>query len=126
MAGTTQRGPGTILLAEDEVLLRELGETILRQAGYNVVSVAGPEDLNSLLSSPSHEFDLLLTDVLMPNMSGQQVAALVRQRWPHIRVIYMSGYSNEELTGLEANAGFLQKPFTPSELMRMVQEKLQP
>ena len=124
MTGTSQRYPGAILLAEDEPLLRELGETILRQAGYRVASVSNPDDLSSLLASPPDEFDLLLTDVVMPHMSGQQVANRVKNRWPGIRVIYMSGYSNDDLAGLEQDAGFLQKPFTPAELMQAVQEMI--
>jgi two-component system, cell cycle sensor histidine kinase and response regulator CckA len=121
MARMQQRGAGTILLAEDEAPLRELGETILRQAGYTVLSVPGPDELNKLIASYCNEVDLVLTDVAMPRISGQQVATLARRRWPQARIIYMSGYSNEELPGLDADGVFLQKPFTPAELTRMVQ-----
>jgi CheY-like chemotaxis protein len=124
MPATQQRNSACVLLAEDELLLRELGETILRQAGYTVQSVSTPEELHTLLDSSRDSFDIVLTDVVMPRMSGQQVVDLVRARWPQIRVIYMSGYSNEELPGLDHDAGFLQKPFTPAELMRLVQEMI--
>jgi two-component system, cell cycle sensor histidine kinase and response regulator CckA len=121
MSGTPQRG--TILLAEDEALLRELQETILRQAGYTVVSAPTPEELRALITNQNnHGFDLLLTDVVMPGISGQEVAALAKSRWPHIRVIFMSGYSDQDLEDLDRDAAFLQKPFTPAELMAKVRE----
>jgi DNA-binding response OmpR family regulator len=120
MSGTPQRG--TILLAEDEALLRELGETILRQAGYNVLTAPDAKELVSLLNGYSENIDLLLTDIVMPGLSGQELAHLARERWPRIRVLYMSGYSDEELESLLRDSAFLQKPFTPSELMAKVKE----
>jgi two-component system, cell cycle sensor histidine kinase and response regulator CckA len=124
MTGVRQRGPTTILLAEDEVLLRELGETILRQAGYTVVTVGRRKELDSLLKSYAEPIDVLLTDVVMPEISGQQLASLVRARWPHVRVIYMSGYSSDDLRGIDPHAAFLQKPFTPTELMEKIRRVL--
>jgi two-component system cell cycle sensor histidine kinase/response regulator CckA len=120
MPETAQRG--TILLAEDEALLRELGETILRQAGYNVVTAPDPQELLSLVKNYAEQIDLLLTDVVMPGLSGEELAHRARARWPRIRVLYMSGYSNEELESLLRDASFLQKPFTPAELMAKVKE----
>lgn len=120
MSGTAQRG--TILLAEDEALLRELGETILRQAGYNVLTAPDAKELVSLLNGYAENIDLLLTDVVMPGLSGQELAHLARARWPQIRVLYMSGYSDDELESLLRDSAFLQKPFTPSELMAKVKE----
>jgi len=110
----------TILLAEDESLLRELGETILRQAGYKVVTAPGAEELRALVSEYSDRVDLLLTDVIMPGLGGQELVALVKRRWPDIRILYMSGYSSEEIDDLDRDAGFLQKPFTPGELMKKI------
>lgn len=120
MPVTAQRG--TILLAEDEALLRELGETILSQAGYNVLTAPDPQELLSLLNDYSQPIHLLLTDVVMPGMSGQELAKRARARHPEIRVLYMSGYSDEELEDLLLGAEFLQKPFTPGELMAKVKE----
>jgi DNA-binding NtrC family response regulator len=117
-------GGETILLAEDEALLRELGETILRQGGYNVVSAPNADELRSLVAQYPQRIDLLLTDVVMPGLAGQELVTLVKQRWPEIRVLYMSGYSNEELEDLDRDAGFLQKPFTPGELMKKIAEVL--
>ena len=125
MSGTSQSTAGTILLAEDETLLRELGQTILSQAGYKVVTAAGADELRKLVAESPAQVDLLLTDVLMPGLGGQELVALAKRRWPRIRVLYMSGYSTEDLTDLERDAAFLQKPFTPSELMAKVKELIE-
>ncbi len=77
-----------------------------------------------MLAPESTPIDLVVTDVAMPEFSGQEVAALVRARWPKVRVIYASGYPIDEITGIEGDAAFLQKPFTPSELMAIVREML--
>ncbi|HZP18140.1 MAG TPA: response regulator [Terriglobales bacterium] len=114
----------TILLAEDETLLRELGQTILTQAGYKVVTAPGAEELRSLIAQYPEDVDLLLTDILMPGISGQQLVELVKARWPRVQVLYMSGYSNDDLQNLDQNAAFLQKPFTPAELMAKIKELL--
>jgi two-component system, cell cycle sensor histidine kinase and response regulator CckA len=125
MAGSPQSTAATILLAEDESLLRELGETILTQAGYKVVTAAGADELRKLVAESPAQVDLLLTDVLMPDLGGQELVALAKRRWPGIRVLYMSGYSTEDLNDLERDAAFLQKPFTPSELMAKVKELIE-
>ena len=126
MTGTSQRGYATILLAEDEALLRELGETILRHAGYSVISIYRRDDLESLLKSHTKDIDVLLTDIVMPEISGQELAAKVRLRWPGVRVIYTSGYPSDELKDMHRDAAFLQKPFTPAELMAKIREVLSP
>jgi two-component system, cell cycle sensor histidine kinase and response regulator CckA len=125
MSGTPQSTVRTILLAEDEALLRELGETILSQAGYKVVTAAGADALRKLVAESSAQVDLLLTDVLMPGLGGQELVVLAKQRWPRVRVLYMSGYSTEDLNDLGQDAAFLQKPFTPSELMAKVKELIE-
>jgi PAS domain S-box-containing protein len=124
MAQTHKRGTGTILLAEDEPLLRELGQAILAQAGYEVLTAPNSDALKSLLTEHSGTIDLLLTDVIMPGISGPELVRLVRESRPNIRVLYMSGYSADEIEDLDRDAGFLQKPFTPSELTAKVAEVL--
>src|SRR5438270_6607560 len=124
MTGPRHSGPATILLAEDEPLLRELGETILRQAGYAVISVHRRLELEALLKSDTTDIDVLLTDIVMPEISGQELASQVRSRWPHARVIYTSGYPSDELKGMQGDSAFLQKPFTPHELMAKIREVL--
>lgn len=122
MTELRKHGTGTILLAEDEPLLRELGETILKQAGYSVLSAPNAGALKELIATHSGEVDLLLTDVVMPALSGPELVHLVKQRWRGIRVLYMSGYADDEIQDLDRDAGFLQKPFTPSELTAKIAE----
>ncbi len=120
MAGNHQRG--TVLFADDEPLLRELGETILTQAGYKVISAPDSDALKSLLTEYSGAIDLLLTDVNMPGITGPELARLVRELRPNIRVLYMSGWAADEIKNLDRDAVFLQKPFSPSELTAKVAE----
>jgi two-component system, cell cycle sensor histidine kinase and response regulator CckA len=119
-----KRGSGTILLAEDEPLLRELGQTILTQAGYTVLTAPDTNALCTLITEHPGKVDLLLTDVVMPDISGPELVRLGKQRWPAVRVLYMSGYTDDELQDLDRDAGFIQKPFTPAELTAKIAEVL--
>jgi CheY-like chemotaxis protein len=121
---TPMRGTGTILLAEDEPLLRELGQTILTQAGYTVLTANDTDALRALIAEHPGKVDLLLTDVVMPDISGPELVRMGKQRWPSVRVLYMSGYTDDELQDLDRDAGFIQKPFTPAELMAKIAEVL--
>jgi len=111
-------------LAEDEPLLRELGQTILTQAGYNVLTAPDMEALRALIAEHPGKVDLLLTDVVMPDISGPELVRIGKKRWPAIRVLYMSGYTDDELQDLDRDAGFIQKPFTPAELTAKIEEVL--
>jgi two-component system, cell cycle sensor histidine kinase and response regulator CckA len=124
MTESHKRGTGTILLAEDEPLLRELGQTILTQAGYEILTAPNAEALKSFVAEHDGKIDLLLTDVVMPGMSGPELVRLVRARWPEVRVLYMSGYADDEIEDLDRDAGFLQKPFTPAELTAKIAEMI--
>jgi two-component system, cell cycle sensor histidine kinase and response regulator CckA len=124
MTESQKRGTGTILLAEDEPLLRELGETILKQAGYQVLTAPDSTALQHLIATYSGNVDLLLTDVVMPGMSGPELVRIVKNRWQTIRVLYMSGYADDDIEDLDRDAGFLQKPFTPAELTAKIAEVL--
>lgn len=124
VAESKHRASGTILLAEDEPLLRELGETVLQQAGYSVLSAENATGLKQLIATHPGKIDLLLTDVIMPGMSGPQLARLAKKRWPEIRVLYMSGYADDDIQELDGDFAFLQKPFTPSELTAKIAEVL--
>jgi PAS domain S-box-containing protein len=120
-------GPETVLLVEDEEALRALVRTVLRRAGYHVL--AAPSGGDALLLSEQHagRIDLLLTDVVMPRMSGRQVAECLRAARPELRVLYMSGHTDDAvvLRGLrETGVALLQKPVTPAALLRKVREVL--
>ena len=114
----------TILLAEDEPQLRELGETILTRAGYKVITGSTSEALKALVHEYREGVDLLLTDIFMPGVGGIELVRMAKARWPAICVLYVSGYSGDQIKGLEPDAAFLQKPFTPVELLSKIAELL--
>jgi len=121
-----QRGSEKILLVEDDALLRNLAVDVLSARGYTVSTVEKPEDLESVLERTA-ECDLLLTDVIMPRMNGPELAKRVAQRWPRIKVLYMSGYTSDAIVHhgvLNEGLYFLQKPFLPRALAAKVREVL--
>jgi PAS domain S-box-containing protein len=125
-AGAQAPGAETILVVEDEEQVRSLLETILRRASYSVLSApGGPEALALLPGAP--RIDLLLTDVIMPGMSGPALAERMQALRPSLKVLYVSGYTNQEIDDrgvLQAGTQFLAKPITPDELTRKVREVL--
>jgi CheY-like chemotaxis protein len=120
-------GNETILLVEDEYQVRRLIERALRQQGYNLITATNGAEAIETSKQYSSEIHLLLTDVVMPEVGGREAAAQIRTQRPDIRVIYMSGYS-EELVRLQGelteSAAFIAKPFAPDELRRVVREVL--
>jgi len=118
----------TIYLVEDEPMVRALGMRILEPLGYNVLAFSnGAEALRYYDSNPAG-VDLLVTDVVMPGMSGPQLAAALRERAANLRVIFVSGYANEVVAkeGVQGNDGtFVEKPFTPQTLADAVQRRLE-
>ena len=120
---TMRLGSGRILLAEDDPAVRSSCERILTRAGYTVVAAAdGPSALECMAASPT-AFDLLLSDVVMPGMSGSELARRVRERQPDIGVLFMSGYA-DDVTVHDALAASVvtcvAKPFTVRELNEAV------
>jgi CheY-like chemotaxis protein len=121
------RGTETILLVEDDEAVRRLTKKLLRQAGYNVLEAKNSQDATELCEQHPAMIHLLLTDVVMPGISGWKLAAEVRQRRPAIKVLYMSGYADGakfDNGDRDASAAFLEKPITPDALARKVKEAL--
>jgi two-component system cell cycle sensor histidine kinase/response regulator CckA len=122
------RGRETILLVEDEDVVRELAREALQQGGYTVLEARHPGE--ALLVAERQEadaLDLLLTDVVMPHMSGRQLAQRLREKRPNLPVLLMSGYNDDAAVRdgvLQNEYAFLQKPFTPEVLARRVRETL--
>jgi signal transduction histidine kinase/CheY-like chemotaxis protein len=120
-------GSETILLVEDDVSLRHLALRVLRRAGYTVLEAHSSREAISLGVSHSSRIDLLLTDVVMPDLNGRTVAERLSAQRPELRVLYMSGYTDDEVMrrGITAaKTPFIQKPFLPDELLRRVREAL--
>jgi PAS domain S-box-containing protein len=127
--GGRPSGNETVLLVEDEPTVREVATRILREQGYNVLVAAnGDEALNLVRSRPSEPLHLLVTDVVMPRMSGRVVADQLRATRPEMKVLFISGYSDDTLTrhgaSPDTNLNFLQKPFSPSLLAYKIREVL--
>jgi two-component system, cell cycle sensor histidine kinase and response regulator CckA len=121
------RGTETILLVEDEEPVRELIQTILSGRGYTVIVADSPWQAEDIAEHFSADIHLLLTDVVMPRTSGRELAASILAKRPHIRVLYMSGYTENVVTSgglLEEGLAFLQKPFSPSALLHKIREVL--
>ncbi len=121
------RGSETILLVEDEAGLREMVEELLEGQGYKVLSAANSYEATELCSTYRGQVDLLLTDVVMPKTSGQELARRLRPMRRRMRVLYMSGYPPETIVKhgvLEPGTAFLEKPFTPDVLAKKVRAVL--
>ncbi|HJT28902.1 MAG TPA: ATP-binding protein [Pyrinomonadaceae bacterium] len=122
------RGSETILLVEDAELVRNLARQVLETAGYRVLVAANAEAAIDLCEKINGDrIDLLLTDVVMPGMSGNEMSRILVAKQPDLPVLYMSGYTDEAIVQhgvLEAGINFLQKPFTPGALTSKVREVL--
>jgi PAS domain S-box-containing protein len=127
-AAVAARGYGeTVLLVEDEQSLKELGVRILTRNGYRVYAAATPQDAHRYASDPAQPVDLLLTDVVMPDMLGNELAALVRQARPGLPVLFMSGYARPILDvqgAVEPDVDLLEKPFTEATLLARVRHAI--
>lgn len=120
-------GSETILLVEDEVILRELIRETLEESGYLVLEADDVEDALRLGQEHAGRVDLLLTDVVMPGMSGREVAQRLLEINPGMKVLYISGHTDDDIVRhgvLKKEMAFLQKPFTPALLERKVRETL--
>ena len=119
-------GTERILVVEDEAGVRNIAERILRGVGYEVISAPSPAVALELMDH-AEGVDLLLTDVIMPGMSGRELARRLRAQRPHLRTIFMSGYTDEIIARqgvLDDGVTFLQKPFGAAELLPLVREAL--
>jgi len=126
-ARVVPRGWETILAVEDEESLLNLVAEILKDAGYSVIPAHGPKEALRVLLEHREAIHMLLTDVVMPGMSGRILADQVLRERPGMRVLYMSGYTDNAIVHhgvLDAGVAFLQKPFTPDALIKKVREVL--
>jgi PAS domain S-box-containing protein len=118
---SSARGSESILIVEDEAIVRALVRAVLTKQGYAVVEAADPSEALAICAD-GRTFDLLFTDVVMPGMSGHELAKRLISGQPSLKVLFCSGYSND--TGVLADSHFLQKPYALGELAASVRELL--
>jgi nitrogen-specific signal transduction histidine kinase/CheY-like chemotaxis protein len=120
-------GPETILLVEDEPAILKLGKTILERLGYTVLTAATPGEAIQLAEERQGRIDLLMTDVVMPEMNGRDLANNLIARYPEIKRLFMSGYTADVIVHhgvLDEGVNFIQKPFSMKDLAAKVRETL--
>ena len=112
-----------VLVVEDEATVRVFCATVLRRSGYRVVEAAGPAEALDAVQQLPEPLGLVLTDVTMPGMNGQEMVKRIdRDRQPDMKVLYMTGYSENMRSGLN----LLEKPFTSADLLKRVRETFPP
>jgi CheY-like chemotaxis protein len=120
-------GSETLLLVEDEECVRELVNDTLQARGYSVLQASHGEAALKIAAAHPDQIHLLITDVVMPGMSGRELAKLLSKARPGIKVLFLSGYTEDTIIhqgALESGTAFLQKPFTLQALSRKVREIL--
>ncbi len=120
-------GTETILLAEDEAAVRTLARRVLEKHGYKLLLAATGRDGVQVAEQHAAPIDLLVTDVVMPEMGGRELAQRLTARQPGLKVLFLSGYTDDAIVHhgvLDAGVAFLQKPFKPDDLVRKIRAVL--
>jgi PAS domain S-box-containing protein len=120
-------GQETVLVVEDQAVVRRYAAAALRAFGYQVLEAENAEEALLVYERESERIDLVLTDVVMPGLSGRELADRLKQRRPGTKVMFMSGYTDDAIVhdgALEKDAEFIQKPFSPDQLAIKVREML--
>jgi len=126
-ADAIPRGTETILIVEDEPQIRQLASECFTHCGYNVLSTADGLEALQLIERLEEPIDLILSDVVMPKVSGRELAERVSILWPSTKVLFMSGYTNDAIVNhgiMDGATWFIQKPFALDALARLVREVL--
>ncbi len=113
----------TLLIVEDDSAVRQVAARVLRDRGYTVLEARRPSEARRICDELGSEIDLLLTDVIMPECTGTELASELSQRHPRMRVVYMSGYPGAAASRagvLGAGAAYLEKPFSPATLSEKI------
>jgi two-component system, cell cycle sensor histidine kinase and response regulator CckA len=122
----TDKLPGgeRILLVDDEEVLRRLANAILSRRGYDVTEADGPLAAIAIASAQPDSFDLILADVMMPEMRGYEMADRIRPLQPRAKVLFMSGYAGEIDSASDRVRPMLPKPFSPRQLLEEIRRIL--
>jgi len=120
-------GNETILVVEDEYLVRELVCDTLQNSGYKIIEASNGKEALELYESNNNRIDLVLTDVIMPEMSGRKLVETLVEQYPDLKSLYMSGYTDDAIIRhgvLEPGMNYIQKPFSPRALLEKINEVL--
>jgi DNA-binding NtrC family response regulator len=121
---TPQNGSsGTLLIVEDDSAVRQVAARVLRDRGYTVLEARRPSEARKLCARHGAAIDLLLTDVIMPECPGTELARELTRLYPRMRVVYMSGYPGSaasRIGALGSRAAYLEKPFSPTTLVEKI------
>ena len=120
-------GNETILVVEDEYLVRELVCDTLQNSGYTILEAANGKEALEIYHSNQQNIDLILTDVIMPEMSGRKLVETLAEKYPGLKSLYMSGYTDDAIIRhgvLEPGMNYIQKPFSPRSLLKKINEVL--
>ena len=121
------RGKETILLVEDEDIVRNITSFSLEEFGYTILTAPDGKTALKILAHHEGKIDLLITDVVMPEISGRELAETLLSQNSKLKVLFMSGFTDDAIVRhgvLQAHVAFLQKPFTPTSLAKKVREVL--
>ena len=124
---TLPRGDETILIVEDDVNVRQMASKVLKMQGYTVFEAESGKEAFKISQQSTRKIDLLLSDIVMPNMSGPQLAGLILKTDPNLKVLFMSGYTLKASNlgaDIDPDIPFLQKPFRPKALVQKIREVL--
>ncbi|MCB9494914.1 MAG: PAS domain S-box protein [Desulfobacteraceae bacterium] len=126
-SNTSQKGSETVLVAEDEEGILNFTVLMLKKLGYKVIKACSGEDALKAAQSFSGRIDLIITDVIMPDMNGKKLSEEIKKIYPEIKTLFMSGYTANVIAHhgvLEKNINFINKPFTKSDLASKLREIL--
>jgi len=120
-------GSETVLAVDDDQTMLDLLEEVLRPLGYKVLFATSGEEALEMAETHRHEIDLLLTDVILPGIKGQELAQQLLTKCPGVNVLFMSGYLCPSMAHSDAEQrfeAFIQKPFAPNALLRKIRKLL--